>query len=264
MAKILWHGGVEPPDAKAITGEGKTVAAYTGMIEENTVKAEEMDEPKPEQPTSSYDLGEMIARASAKLAEQTRERGRPTGRQPAQTQQGKKAVHNEKQQSQVTPTPIKGVAARQVSASGAGIYKLAHKRILMDDEPITIVVGDNQRMPVMMSLVSTESVAPKLAVELEVEEPPRKAEVIPIRFPLTDEQRKAEEFYQATGIKPMDIKAMFEPGWTMAEMLSPRANARRVRLGICNRWYDAEVAILKAKHAVHDFFYKKRPLPGKT
>ncbi len=270
MVQILWHGGVEPPDVKKETGKGASIATYTGDMEE-TVEVEAAEsESKQEQLATSESLDKLIARASEKLAKQTKGRARPAEEQ---------TVHKPKQQRQVAPAskavaPKTSVTARRASINTAGVYNLARKRridIGITEQPL-IIAGDYQPLPVMMPLMTMDSsAAPEIVIEVAAEKPqPRRAEVIPIRFPLTDEQQKREEFYQQTGMTPADLRELLTPGWTIAGMLDPREHARRIRTGFWNRVYDVEYTVVKAKHTMRDFLYKKRPAsekalaPGKT
>jgi hypothetical protein len=274
MAQILWKDGVEPPDAAVGKSKNGSIATYTGSGDE-AVEVEEMENPggsedqkpelKPEtnqsQTTSDY-LSEIIARASENLAEQMHQRGRPVEQLTRQAKNGESP--SKQQQGQVRPVRPRDVSARSTSA---GIYSLAKRRQALsanNAEQLPIVMSEGRQMPILMSLASTASEGSvALVVESTEPEPEKKAQIIPLRFPLTEEQQKSEEFFQQTGMSLEEFRELFKPGWTIAGAISPRENARRVKLGMCNLWYDTELVALKVKHAVREFLYKKRPFPEK-
>jgi len=255
MAQILWKGGKEPPDPVVSKDKSQPFATYTGPIEE-TAKVDEAEGPVSDRGQMTSDrLGEILARASEGLAQRLKKTDEQLARQV------KEGGSSNKQQSQVAqPVRPEGVVVRNVAIS-AGIYSLAKRRqaLGMDnaEQPLIIASGGRQ-MPILMSLAAMSPAAPVVeSSELEHKE----AQIIPLRFPLSEEQRKSEELCQKTGMTLEAFRELVAPGWTIAEMISPRENARRVKLGICNLWYDTELAALKAKHAVRDFLYKKRPFP---
>ncbi len=274
MAQILWKDGVEPPDVAVGKSKNGSIATYTGSGDE-AVEVEEMENPggsedqkpelKPEtnqsQTTSDY-LSEIIARASENLAEQMHQRGRPVEQLTRQAKNGESP--SKQQQGQVRPVRPRDVSARSTSA---GIYSLAKRRQALsanNAEQLPIVMSEGRQMPILMSLASTASEGSvALVVESTEPEPEKKAQIIPLRFPLTEEQQKSEEFFQQTGMSLEEFRELFKPGWTIAGAISPRENARRVKLGMCNLWYDTELVALKVKHAVREFLYKKRPFPEK-
>ncbi len=274
MAQILWKDGVEPPDVAVGKSKNGSIATYTGSGDE-AVEVEEMENPggsedqkpelKPEtnqsQTTSDY-LSEIIARASENLAEQMHQRGRPVEQLTRQAKNGESP--SKQQQGQVRPVRPRDVSARSTSA---GIYSLAKRRQALsanNAEQLPIVMSEGRQMPILMSLASTASEGSvALVVESTEPEPEKKAQIIPLRFPLTEEQQKSEEFFQQTGMSLEEFRELFKPGWTIAGAISPRENARRVKLGMCNLWYDTELVALKVKHAVREFLYRKRPFPEK-
>lgn len=279
MAQILWKGGVEPPDVKPKAGGTSSVATYTGSVEEELAEMEvDTAEEGERQPVrETFDLDAMVARVSEKWA--TERQSRPVEqvvkdvhKQPAH-ESTEKQQQGQKVKKAIAPQGVAskgGVATRRSRSlvAGAGVYELAQRRqkINLEEQPL-IIASDNQRMPVMMSLSAVAGSTVPVQVVIEEPEPePKKAQIVPLRFPLTEEQQKAEKLYRETGIKPADIsiiKEMFEPGWTVAGVLSPKENVQRVKLRLNNLRFDAEAMALKAKHAAHDFLYKKRPLPGK-
>ena len=214
------------------------------------------------QMTSDY-LSEIIARASENLAEQMHQRGRPVEQLTRQAKNGESPSKQQQGQG-VRPVRPRDVSARSTSA---GIYSLAKRRQALsanNAEQLPIVMSEGRQMPILMSLASTASEGSvALVVESTEPEPEKKAQIIPLRFPLTEEQQKSEEFFQQTGMSLEEFRELFKPGWTIAGAISPRENARRVKLGMCNLWYDTELVALKVKHAVREFLYKKRPFPEK-
>lgn len=276
MAQILWKDGVEPPDVAVGKSRNGSIATYTGSGDE-AVEVEEMESPggsedqKPElKPETNQGqmmsdcLGEIIARASENLAKQMQQRGRPVEQLTRQAKNGESPSKQQQGQG-ARPVRPRDVSARSTSA---GIYSLAKRRQALsanNAEQLPIVMSEGRQMPFLMSLASTVSEgSAALVVEATESEPEqKKAQIIPLRFPLTEEQRRTEEFLQQTGMSPEEFRELFKPGWTVAGAISPRENARRVRLGMCNLWYDTELVALKVKHAVREFLYKKRPFPEK-
>lgn len=275
MAQILWKDGVEPPDVAVGKSKNGSIATYTGSGDE-AVEVEEMENPggsedqkpelKPEtnqgQMTSDY-LSEIIAQASENLDKQMHQRGRPVEQLTRQAKNGESPSKQQQGQG-VRPVRPRDVSARSTSA---GIYSLAKRRQALsanNAEQLPIVMSEGRQMPILMSLASTASEGSvALVVESTEPEPEKKAQIIPLRFPLTEEQQKSEEFFQQTGMSLEEFRELFKPGWTIAGAISPRENARRVKLGMCNLWYDTELVALKVKHAVREFLYRKRPFPEK-
>lgn len=267
MAQILWKGGIEPPDAVVAKDKSQSIATYTGSIEE-TAEVDEAERPEEQKPEAKSEsnrgqmtsdrLGEMLARAGGHLAQQMQQAQRPVEQLARQVKEGGNTNKQQSQASQLVRP--RNAAARSVSS--VGVYSLAKRRQALgmnDAEQPLIITGGSQRLPVLMPLVATGSAA--LVVKVSEPEPERKeAQIIPLRFPLSEEQRRSEEFRREAGMSLKEFRELVAPGWTVAELISPRENTRRVKLGICNLWYDTEMAALKIKHAVRDFLYKKRPL----
>lgn len=235
---------------------------------------------------TSSEFGEMIARIQENLAKQTQWNRRPVEESPQQAKNGENPKN--KQQSQVSPAkPKKASSSRAVTPGGGGmsrrlsspaeIYSLAERRMRLDvgsdTEPLVIASGTGQgRTSVLMAMAARGSTAVVLEAEAIEEaqpqvKPQQRTRVIPVQFPLSEEQQWKENFYRATGRRATDttLSEMFEPGWSIAGLLSPTENAWRLKHGLSDRLLDAEFVMVKAKAAVRDFLHKKRkPLSGKT
>lgn len=267
MVQILWKDGIEPPDLPGKKRGSESIATYTGKVEEETVAKEaeqngDEPKPKPEQKAaaSEQSIGEMIERIRENLAEQMQQgRARPVGGP---------VVHKPGRQQQSQVGEDAKMTARNYAATQwkpptiAEMYYLKRRSEETNGQPLTIA-SECASASVMTPLILGSSAVPELVIGIKVEEPRKKA-AVPIAFPLSDEQRKREEFYQQTGMTPAELRELLEPGWTLAGALDPRENARRIRTGFWNRVYDVEFTMAKAKHTVHDFLFKKRPVPEKA
>lgn len=265
MAHILWKGGKVPPDAAVVTGEIKSVAAYTGTAEEaESVVAEENQQVDPQEGNKSRSLDEILEGLNAKAAEVMR-----SGTNPRRV--GPRPERSDPQPSSPTAatptvnkpesTTLRGAAVRR-SPMGGTVYNLARRRTEIGTGPIVVAAAGSSQLLARVA-VMREAVVPRLTEEFVVDDQrdlePQRAQIIPLRLPMTEEQRRADRFYRESGINMADVRAILEPGWTVAGMLDPRENARRLYIGIRNCGYDVEMMALKAKHAVHDFLHKKRP-----
>lgn len=240
---ILWKDGREPPDAAVKTGEGESLATYTGeleMTEAEVTETEEIEEIKVEEADATQP-GKSLEQIIAEVGEKFAERG-ITRPEPQQ------AIHKVVEPRAMTRRrPMSGI-------------RYLRRDMGTDADTMPIIVAEGQRLPAMMTLAAAGAAATQLVI-LEADEPEtKKAEIIPIRAPLSEQQQKAEEFYRKTGITQEELKAMLAPSWTIAGALDPRENAKQLGLGLQSLWYDTELAALKIKHAVHEVLYKKRPL----
>lgn len=276
--QILWKDGKEPQDQDNCFGKfdkSRPLATYTDAVENEDVAVEiaEGEQTKPEcQSTgiSSESLGEIITRASERLAQEQRFR-RPVEESTRQANSGKDPKNKQQKGQVVVPTVAAAANASQTVASRARIvemissddelYLLAQKRMeARAKEPLVIESDLRQHQLVMMS----RAVRGSVVVEIDAEPLPRsETKPVPttvVRFPLSEERQRADEFYRATGIRLEDfIGEITKPGWTVAEMISPRENAWRIKMGFYDCVYNVELMKLKFTKAVGEFLHKKRP-----
>lgn len=269
---ILWKDGVEPKDPAILAKEAKAIAGYVGETEvpvtetgeEGTASntevemAEQLRHTVADKDYKPLDVGAFIEKMDEKCAEMMKAaQTRPSMvRAPARP-----AIKQESQGKE--KTTVKGTFPRRVMASGmaSSMAGSLPRRRTFNEESLNIV-GENHAVPSTLFLLTREATAPNLdlgVIAVEKEKEPELAKIIPIGIPLSEEQRRDEEFYRNTGIKPTDIRAILEPGWTVAEALNPCEQARRAWHRICDCRYDAEMLAVRAKHAVHNFLHKKRP-----
>lgn len=276
--QIHWHGGVEPPDQDNLFGKSRPLVTYTGTEENEdaVVEVAEGEQAEPECQSariSSEDLGAMIARASERLAQDQRVR-RPVEESTRQANNGENP--NKQQKGQVVSSKTQAVNASQMAVSNNAkalgvtygsddeLYSLAQGRMTARaEEPLVVESSLQQRQLVMMSRAVRGSVVVEIDTD-ELSRPEPKPAPTIVQFPLSEERQRAEDFYRQTGMKVEDFRDLFAPGWTVAEMISPRENARRMRIFFYDRVCDAELAKLKIAKAVHEFLHKKRSYRANT
>lgn len=273
--RILWKDGKEPQDQDNCFGKNRSLATYTGVAENADAAVEVTEDEQQAEPVpkcqsagiSSGGLGEIIARASEKLAQDQRIR-RPVEGITRQANNGGKP--NKQQKGQVVaPTSAKTKGSQtvtpriiEINSSDDELYLLAQKRMEARAEgPLVIESNLEQRRLAMMSRAVRGSVVVEIEADTlpQSEAKPEPVSTAVLRFPLSEERQRADQFYQATGIKFEDfVEELLRPGWTVAGMISPRENAKRIKLFFCNCVYDAELAKLRAAKAVDEFLHKKR------
>lgn len=301
MALLFWGGGGREPQDAALVGLNGSIATYTGTPKKAEIEVhvapgfetsgtttggykrpeeripEEGDQKSEEQEKGSH-YGEILARASARAAEVVAESKKPgsTLGKSAKSNPAKKpespagkvigpirpSSRGSAVRTSTITTPLKPTGRGLLMRSGSALSGVARHHDL-GDSPINVIMEDDdrQRLPILMTLTRESA-----ALELELSEKPQQEEPRPgtiIGFPLTEEQQKAENFYRQTGMKYEDFKEIFEPTWSVAEMLSPRLNAEKAWRRICDCRYDAEMVAYKAKKVVRDFLYKRRPVAAK-
>lgn len=281
--QILWKGGEEPPDQDNCFGKNRSLATYTGAAENADVAVEvtgdKQAEPVPECQSagiSSGGLGEIIARASEKLAQDQRFR-RPVEESARQANNGEDPNDKQRKGQVVVPTVAATASGSQtvmpkariieVNSSDDELYFLAQKRMEARAKGPLVIESNFRQHQLMMS----RAVRGSVVVEIEADASPQseaRPEPVPtavLRFPLSEERQRADKFYQATGIKFEDfVDDVLRPGWTVAEVIDPRGYARRARIGFYDCVYNVELMKLKFSKAVGEFLHKKRPYRADT
>lgn len=275
--QIQWHGGKEPRDQDNCFSKNRSLATYTGMMEDGDIAVGVAEDEQSESGgsecrpagVSSKELGEMIARARERLTQEQVLR-RPVEESTRQAKNGENPSKQQKGQVGVSPVKVAGVSrtvlpkARAIEVDGSDdeLYFLAQKRMeARAEDPLVIESNLQQHQLVMIS----RAVRGSVVVEIDTDDEPQSEEKPTptteiLRFPLSEERQRADKFYRETGIKFDDfIEEVLKPGWTVAEMIDPREHARRMKIFFCDRVYDAELAKLRITKAVDEFLHKKRP-----